>query len=140
MSAPSVFFGWTPVSQVAPARAWSPAPSPKARPLNLGEVAEHEDLIAERLQRLHGRHELEAGAVRRRHPILLNDAVRNIDKPEAHRRRRRGQARAAIAGIMESSSGKASAVPTPRRNMRRSRAFFVMIMILGSSSFEIAGF
>ena len=25
--------GWTPVSQVAPARAWSPGPSPSARPL-----------------------------------------------------------------------------------------------------------
>src|SRR3954467_2136556 len=27
---PSVFFGWTPVSQTAPSRAWSPLPSPSA--------------------------------------------------------------------------------------------------------------
>ena len=33
MSAPRVFRGWTPVSQLAPARAWSPGPSPSASPL-----------------------------------------------------------------------------------------------------------
>ena len=33
MSAPEVFFGWIPVRKLDAARAWSPAPSPKARPL-----------------------------------------------------------------------------------------------------------
>ena len=30
MSAPAVFLGWTPVRKQAPARAWSPGPSPSA--------------------------------------------------------------------------------------------------------------
>src|SRR5882724_12990304 len=40
---------------------------------------------------------------------------------------------AAMAGIMESSSGKDRAVPRPRRNVLRSSAFFVRIMIFSLS-------
>src|SRR4029450_329036 len=36
------------------------------------------------------------------------------------------------AGIIASSSGKASTAPAPRRNVRRGRAFFVTIMGLSS--------
>src|SRR6185436_12775518 len=32
-SAPPVLYGWTPVRNVAVARAWSPGPSPSARPV-----------------------------------------------------------------------------------------------------------
>ena len=45
---------------------------------------------------------------------------------------------AAMAGIMESSSGSDIAMPAPRRNVRRSRAFFVIIMTIGFSSSETA--
>src|SRR5580658_6343658 len=49
---------------------------------------------------------------------------------------RRGEGFAAVllsavcAGSMESSNGRASVTPTPRRNVRRGRCFFVMNIIL----------
>src|SRR5262245_5351661 len=51
-------------------------------------------------------------------------------------RRRADANRAAIAeraGTIASSKGRPSAVPTPRRNVRRGSAIFVMIMFVISS-------
>ena len=45
-------------------------------------------------------------------------------------------ARAVIDGTIASSRGNATAVPKPRRKVRRGRAFLVMIIVL--SSFETA--
>jgi hypothetical protein len=41
-------------------------------------------------------------------------------------------ASAVAAGIIASSSGRARVAPIPRRNVRRARAFFVMIMVISS--------
>src|SRR5579871_1482650 len=42
-------------------------------------------------------------------------------------------ARGVCAGIIESSSGRASETPTPRKNVRRGKCCFVTILIVGPS-------
>ena len=44
------------------------------------------------------------------------------------------------AGTIPSSRGKATIVPTPRKNVRRGIAFFVIIIALVTSSSEMACF
>ena len=81
-----------------------------------------------------GREELEAGALRRRRPLLHDHAVRHVDDTEAATALAGVCACAASAGTMPSSSGSASVAPRPRRTVRRGIAFLVMIMILLSAS------
>ena len=57
--------------------------------LLLREVAEHEDLVANRRERSERRRQLESRADGRRHPLILDDAVRHVDEPEAPRGLRR---------------------------------------------------
>ncbi len=54
--------------------------------VDLSKIAEHQQLLAERFERLHGWHELESGAFRLGHPVFLDDSVRHIDEPEPDRR------------------------------------------------------
>src|SRR5258706_13143029 len=49
-------------------------------------------------------------------------------------------AAADMAGVIASSTGRANAAPTPRRNVRRPNAFLVIIISLQPSSFETVRF
>ena len=54
MLAPSVLSGWTPVRKQASDRAWSPPPSPWAKPFVLGQAAEDEQVVLERRRAARG--------------------------------------------------------------------------------------
>ena len=98
-------------------------------------LADRDKLIAERLERLHDRLELEVGAGVVRMPGVGIHAVRHVDRAEPERRARPPFAPApSSAGTIASSSGSAIAAPNvPRRNVRRDRCFFVMIMATAPS-------
>ena len=99
----------------------------------VAEAADDVQLVAERLERLEDRRELEAGALGGRRPLVHDGAVRDVDEAEA-----RHAAFAAVcassvrAGIIESSSGSARVTPMPRRNVRRGRCFLVMNIVVSS--------
>ena len=91
-------------------------------------LADGHELIAERLERLHDRFELEVRPLRGRMPRFGIHAVRHVDRAEAERCEPRFSC-AVSAGTMASSRGSAIAAPkVPRRNVRRDECFFVMIM------------
>ena len=95
--------------------------------VRMREAADDVDAIAERLERLQDLGEREAGALRRRRPLVHRRAVRDV---EARRSAIFGAAAAPASGVcaptIESSSGSATVAPTPCRNVRRDRCFFVM--------------
>src|SRR5579862_5034552 len=132
MSAPSVFLGCAPVSQLAPARAWSPGPSPKASPLCCSRPVRTSNLS-------------------RNASIGCSVLVNSKAAPSAagvqsfmmmplgvYRNAIRGTAvrlGAANAGVIESSTGRAMAAPKPCRKVRRARDRLVMnilAILLGS--------
>ena len=80
MSAPCVFLGCTPVSQLAPARAWSPGPSPSASPLRCARPVSTRSRVAERLERVQGLGEREAGTGLGRGPVAHDHAVGGVDE------------------------------------------------------------
>ena len=55
----------------------------ESAPLHLGEAAQHDETLAERLERLHGRGELKARAFDSRRPLLHDHADRMEDKSQA---------------------------------------------------------
>ena len=66
--------------------------------LPVRQTAQHQQPIAERRERAENRREVEPGARRGRHPLLLNHTVRDVDEAEPARRaggglrqRRRGR-------------------------------------------------
>ena len=137
MSAPAVFLGCTPVRNAPAARAWSPAPLARQRVAVLvgeprsGTVSRSRNgssgcmtgFIPKPLPRRVGR------------PLVHHDAVRHVDDAQpldGGPRPRRGAATG--AGTMPSRSGRASVAPTPRRNVRRGRWVFVMIIALAPFS------
>ena len=137
--------GATPVRNVAAARAWSPGPSPSARPLTCASPLNTFDLLAERLERLHRRAELEVGARGLWRPeeraralvARADDAVGRIDVAQARPASPPAASAASVnAGTIESSSGSAIAAPRPRRKVRRGRGLLKMIMSSTSSSSE----
>ena len=69
--------------------------------LHLGEAAQHDETLAKRLERLHGRGELKARAFDGRRPLLHDHADRMEDKSQADGGL--GGGVPASAGTMESS-------------------------------------
>ena len=51
--------------------------------LSVRETAQHEQAVLDRRQRAQNRRQLEPGARGRRHPLLLDDAVRHVDESES---------------------------------------------------------
>ncbi len=90
------------------------------------EVRDDRHRIAERLERLEDRAELEAGAGRRRRPVAGPLAHRHEDGAEAPRRRRRRLRSAVSAGTIASSNGSARVAPSPRSTVRRDNDVLVM--------------
>ena len=83
--------------------------------------------IAEWLQRLRDERELEVLAFLQRTPIPGRRAMRMPDADEALAAGAAAVRRSGVsAGTIDSSSGKASVTPAPRRNVRRGMCFFVM--------------
>ena len=91
--------------------------------LQVREPADDVDVALQRFERLQGRRQLEVAPGRRRDPLILDDAVGDIDEAEA---RRAPSARPESAGTIASRNGSASVAPMPRSNVRRANAFFVM--------------
>ena len=99
------------------------------------QVRDRRDVLLDRRQRAENRRQLVEGVRARRGPAGDVAAHRHVDEPEAPEPRRVGgvPASAVIEGTIASSNGSASVAPRPRRNVRRGRAFFVMIIRLSSS-------
>ncbi len=99
------------------------------------QIGDRRDLVLDGRQRTESRRQLVepvgSGGVQR----VTSHAHRHIHKPS--RRSRRGSpgvlASAVIEGIIASSKGNARVVPTPRRNNRRGKDFFVIIIRISSS-------
>ena len=123
MSAPAVFFGWTPVRKQAAARAWSPGPSPSslalwwARPLST------------RMSWRKGSSGLRMRVNAKALPFLRGLPVRHDDAVRARRRRTGGRARVRARppwrrpAAWRRAAGRASVAPAPRRNVRRGRCW-----------------
>ena len=94
--------------------------------LRVFEIADHVDLVVERLERLQDLRELEAGALGRRRPLGHDRAVREVDAAEPGSRPAAAVwASAVAAGTIDSRNGNASVTPAPCRNVRRDRCFLV---------------
>src|ERR1035437_1084222 len=127
MSAPSVFFGCTPVSHVAPARAWSPGPSPRERPLICAR------LLSTSVRSRNGANafmvELNSKAAPSPEGLQLDSMIPfgTYTKPK----RTAGLAAFVVpanAGTIASRNGSASTAPAPRKNARRGSCFRVTII------------
>ena len=139
MPAPSVFLGWTPVSQVAPSRAWSPAPSPSARPLHLRQAAEARCRCSR-----NGSSAFMVGVNSK--PVPFGGRASSlsrimpfgmIDEPQADRRpsRRAGGRQRRDHGVQQRQRQR-GAETAQERAARQD--FLVMIMVPESSSSEMA--
>ena len=89
------------------------------------EARDDVEVLAQACERFQDHRQLEARAGRLRHPDVHDRAVRNVDRAEAQRRLGRRSARAR-AGVIASSSGSATAAPTPFKTVRRDRCFLLM--------------
>ena len=132
-SAPSVSFGWTPLSHVAVARVCSPLPSPRA------SACPWASPLSTTMRSRNGSRGRSVGDSSR--AVFAGGVHDSIAMPlgrYTHPSRRTGSAARAPtparAGVMASSIGRASAAPAPRRNVRLGSVFRVMIMIPLSSS------
>ena len=76
----------------------------------VGEAAQHEDVVAQRLQRLEDARERECAAVGGGRPVRHDDAVRHVRERQAHRRAPVDAARAK-AGRIASRKGRAMVAP-----------------------------
>ena len=90
--------------------------------LQMRQAAEDVDLVAHAGERLQHRRQLEAGAGRRRRPLVLDDAVGDVDEAEARRGLERARRERRHHRVEERQRDVA---PIARRNVRRGSAFFV---------------
>ena len=103
------------------------------------ESADDVQAVAERLERLEDRRELEAGALGGGRPLVHDRAVRHVDEAEAGRGACAAVCASSVrAGIIESSSGNARLTPTPFRNVLRGKCFLVTNIV--SSGTRDSGF
>ena len=93
MSGPSVFFGWTPVRNVAAARTWSPVPLAGQRERRgVGEAAYDEQPVLERGERLQRHRQIAQGSLDGRCPLVHDHAVGHVAGEQPGRGPRRGAA------------------------------------------------
>ena len=133
---PSVLTGRAPVRNVAPARAWSPAPSPPGRPLTCAKPLRNVRCSRNGARPLPISLNSKFVPV----PVGVHSPCRSMmpfgtyTKPMRSVGREAPSRGAAIAGTMASIKGSAIDTPMPRSTARRERAFCVKIMVADSSS------